>query len=181
MKPWDVVSSRVTFEDPYLKIRSDTCRRDDGRIIDPYHVIESTTWVCVVALTPGDEVVLVREYRHGAGAIVVGLPGGASDVDDPSVEAAARRELMEETGYACETLREVGRAYANWANQSNEIAYFLGVGAHKAGPQQLDPNEEIEVLTRPWADYAAQDHDGPSHTHHVAAVFYAERFLRDRN
>ena len=52
MRPWRVIASTATFEDPWLKVRSDTCVRADGHRITPYHVLEYPDWVNVVTLTP---------------------------------------------------------------------------------------------------------------------------------
>ncbi|MEQ9314927.1 MAG: NUDIX hydrolase [Henriciella sp.] len=113
MKPWRVLSSRISYEDQWLKVRSDRCETDDGRIIDPFHIIEYHEWVCVIALTAVGDVVAIREYRHGAKAITIGLPGGTSDGPGEDIAATAARELEEETGYQCSRLVRIGRAYAN--------------------------------------------------------------------
>ena len=178
MKPWTVRSSTITYEDEWLRIRSDSCVRSDGRVIEPFHIIESSEWVCVLALTDGGDVVTIREYRHGAGSITIGLPGGLAEDHDDHFEQSARRELEEETGYTCDTLVPTGRAFANWANQNNQISYFLGFGARPSGTANLDPNEEIEPVLMPYETFADYEFDTRQQTHHAAALFYAERYFR---
>ena len=177
LKPWRVVASRITFQDQWLTLRSDTCETHDGRVIDPFHVIDARDWVNIVALTDAGDVVLIHEYRHGAEAITLGLPGGVCDAEDDSPAASAARELEEETGYICRELLPTGRAHANWADHSNEIHFFVGFGAELSGQVNLDANEEIAVDLLPWTDFAAYDFPGPKHTHHAAALFFAERFF----
>ncbi|MEM9938610.1 MAG: NUDIX hydrolase [Pseudomonadota bacterium] len=177
IRPWKILSSHQTYRDKWLSIRSDRCETADGQIIEPFHVIEAKNWINVVALTDEGNVVLIEEYRHGAQAVTLGIPGGVCDTEDADEAVSAARELEEETGYVCEYLIETGRAFANWANQNNEIIYFLGFGAKPTGSVNLDPNEEIEVCLQRYVDFVDYHFDGPKHTHHAAALFYAERYF----
>lgn len=177
IKPWRILSSRETFKDRWLSIRSDRCQTADGKIIEPFHIIEADNWTNIVALTDDGDVVLIKEYRHGAQAVTLGIPGGVCDAEDADFSVSAARELEEETGYICDTLIETGRAFANWANQDNEIIYFLGFGAKQTGETNLDPNEEIDVCLRRYSDFVDYSFEGPKHTHHAAALFFAERYF----
>lgn len=177
LHPWSVEDSKTSYQDRWLKIRSDRCIRSDGFVIEPYHVIECGTWVCVVALTSDHQVVLTREYRHGAKCIGTGLPGGGIEKTDNEPKASAIRELREETGYCCSTWHELGRSYANWANHTNEIVFFLGLNATKTVDQTLDENEEIDVVLMPWEAYIQSAVETVSQAYHVAALFHAKQFL----
>src|SRR5215469_5889261 len=105
LKPWRVLATAIAYEDQWLRVRSDACLTGGGVRINPYHVIECPDWVNVVALTGPDlQLVLIREYRHGRGEILTGLVSGTIERTDLTMgldgaEAAARRELLEETGY----------------------------------------------------------------------------------
>jgi len=178
MKPWKILSSQKTFEDRFISLRTDRCERADGHIIPTYHVLEQTEWVTVIPITEAGNVVLIEEYRHGAGEITIGLPGGVSNHDETDFEAAASRELLEETGYLCREMIAVGRAYANWAWQNNQVTYYLGLGARQSGQQNLDPNEEIRPFEMPYSEFLDYEHLTHQHSLHAAALFYAERFFR---
>jgi 8-oxo-dGTP pyrophosphatase MutT (NUDIX family) len=153
LEPWRVTHSRITYEDPWLKVRSDRCVARTGRVIEPFHVLEYPAWVSVVALTAEGEVVLVREYRHGAGQVVVGLPGGVVDASEAGPETTARRELAEETGYAAGSVVALGTHYVNPANQTNLTSSFLALDCRLAGSPSLDPNEEIEVVREDFVQF----------------------------
>jgi len=146
LQPWRVLKSSVSMQDRWLKVRTDTCCTKSGLTIGPYHVIEYPPWINVIALTPEKEIVLVRQYRHGAGIIVTEIPCGVVDKSDPSPALAAVRELVEETGYEGDPPRLIGSFYANPANQNNIVSSFLILNARRTKKQTLDPNEEIEVV-----------------------------------
>jgi 8-oxo-dGTP pyrophosphatase MutT (NUDIX family) len=125
-------------------------------VIDPYYVLEQMPWVSILAITAEQNVLLLKEYRHGAGIVGIGLPGGGAEPgEDPA--AAARRELLEETGYAIDDLVDLGWCWANWANQDNRVHHFLARDCRRIAPPSPDPTEEIAVesvdlddlLTRP--------------------------------
>jgi ADP-ribose pyrophosphatase len=149
IEPWRVLSSRISYEDRWLKVRSDDCVTADGRHISPYHVLEYPDCINVVALTPEGQLLLVREYRHGCGEIMLGLVSGAHEAADgesaDAAERAARRELREETGYSGGRFTPILTSYPNPANQNNKVTTFLAMDVVLSGEQQLDANEAIEV------------------------------------
>jgi ADP-ribose pyrophosphatase len=96
---WERLSSERLMETPYFVLRSDKLRLPDGAIKDPYYVLERPDAAIVFPLTGSGEVVLVRQYRAAIDSIELGLPAGlVEEGEEP--QKAARRELMEETGYA---------------------------------------------------------------------------------
>ena len=177
IKPWKVLTSTHVFSDAYLTLRTDRCERMDGHIVPTYHVVEQTEWVTVIPITSSGNVVLIREYRHAAQKIVVGLPGGVSDPGESDWEAVGRRELAEETGYSAGAMIHVGACYPNPAIQDNLLHYYLALDCDPDGDQALDPNEEIEVLEMPYADFLAYEALEVQHALHAAALFYAERYF----
>ena len=71
---WKLISSEYLVSDRWLRLRADKCQLPSSKIIEPYYVLEYPTWVNVVAVTPQNEVVLVRLYRHGIGRTVLEIP-----------------------------------------------------------------------------------------------------------
>src|SRR5919108_3184803 len=141
--PWKILESN------YLRnnVRIDKCETSNGKIIEPL-VLEYGTWVTIVALTEGQEVLLIKQYRHGAQKILWELPGGAVDDSEEPIHAA-KRELLEETGYTNDNIIEVGRVSLNPASHTNLMYAYIALDARKVGNQDLDEIEEIEVYPIP--------------------------------
>lgn len=178
--PWTVVASSVTYEDRWLRVRSDHCRTSRGVEVNPFHVIEYPDWVNVVALTrETHQLVLVNEYRHGQGEVVTGLVAGTvepgeSDGDDPS-ESAARRELWEETGYRAGALSKLLVTYPNPANQNNLSVSWLALDVEPGDSRSLDDAEDIEVVLADLPDVMLRLRSGALCMQglHVAALWTA--------
>ncbi|MFN4025127.1 MAG: NUDIX hydrolase [Hyphomonas sp.] len=177
MKPWTILSSKQVMRDQFMGLRTDRCERADGHIVNAYHVIELTDWVTVVPVTDEGNVVLVREYRHASQIILTGLPGGVSDPGESDWAAVGARELREETGYVPREIYPIGTCHPNPATQNNRLHYFLALGCTRDESQSLDPNEEIETLEMPYADFLDYGQLQHQHALHAAALFYAERFF----
>ena len=141
---WEKISSKYLVRAPWATLRVDTCRMPDGTEITDYYVLEYPDWVNVIALTEDNQVILVRQYRHAAGEELLELPGGVIEKDE-SPEQAARRELLEETGYEFDDLEFLSALYANPATATNKTHCFLATGGRKTSEQNLDKGEEILI------------------------------------
>lgn len=113
-----------------------------------FFCIEARDWVNVIAVTEAGQVLLVRQYRHGTDEVTLEIPSGIIDGDETPADAA-RRELLEETGYACEAIVEIGCVRPNPAIMNNRAYTFLATGLSLRGAQTLDDHEEIEIVHAP--------------------------------
>jgi ADP-ribose pyrophosphatase len=173
IKPWKILSSTHLRD----RIRLDQCELPNGKVIEGT-VFEFRNWVTVLALTKQQEVVLIRQYRHGAQKVIVELPGGVMDDEDESPLFAARRELQEETGYTSDRLIQVGCVSPNPAMQTNLIYSFLALDAEKVSDQHLDEAEDIEVFLKPLDDVVTMAKNGELfQTMQVSAVFFTLAYL----
>ena len=139
-----------------------------------FTTLHSVDWVNVLAITPDDEVVYVRQFRHGIEAATVELPGGMVDPGEDPL-AAGLRELLEETGYEATTWAVLGSVHPNPALQNNRCHLVVAFDAVRVAEQSLDPGEFIEVLTRPLAACPRLVFDGTITHSLVVATFFAYR------
>ena len=90
--------------------------------------LESPNWVNIIPITKNNEVVFVRQFRHGISSETLEIPGGMID-NHEAPDVAAKRELFEETGYACDKITELGNISPNPALFNNRVFTFLGKSA----------------------------------------------------
>ena len=174
---WDILKSRYIVDDRWLRLRADTCRTPRGFVVEPYYVLEYPAWVAVVALSGDDRILLVRQYRHGIGQTVLGLPCGNVEEKETAAEAA-RRELLEETGYAAGVMVETGRISPNPANHSNLMHCFLATDLNLAMAPAGDDDEEVEVVSRPVEEALTLIEKGEiTQSLHISAILLALRKL----
>jgi ADP-ribose diphosphatase len=175
--PWKILDSKVLYQRNGMALRIDQCETINGSVFDPY-VIECGTWVNVIALTKKREVVLIKQYRHGVKQVMLEIPAGIMDEDDESPMLAARRELLEETGYTSEPFIEVGKVYPNPATQNNLTYSFLALDVEQVSQQNLDETEEIEVSLIPFDEFVSLAKEGGlPQALHVSALFFALAYL----
>ncbi|RTQ46894.1 NUDIX hydrolase [Hymenobacter gummosus] len=151
IEPWKLLSSELVVDHRWYRLRRDRVRLPGGQELDDYFVSVRPDVVLIFPLTADNDVVLVRQYKHGAAAIFTELPGGVLDPGETDLAAAARRELLEETGYAAEALEPLLQVADNPTKDTNRIHFFLARDARRVAAQHLDPTENIEVLTVPLA------------------------------
>ncbi len=123
---------------------------------------------------------MLRHYRHGVQKYLSEFIGGGIEATDASPEAAAKRELEEETGYTGGTLYHVGTGYPNPANHTNKVHTFLAVGGKIDQDQNLEAGETIVVEKIPFKTLVEQMSapDAIYPAIYVAALFYAMNFIR---
>jgi 8-oxo-dGTP pyrophosphatase MutT (NUDIX family) len=159
--PWSLVSRRYLFQKPpWLVLRQDHLRLPTGREIAEYWISEYPPWTNVVAVTPDDQAVLIRQFRPGIAAVHYELPAGVIDATDPSFEAAARRELLEETGYGGGTWSPLLSLSANPALQTNLTHTFLAEGVTMVRAAAPEETEDLRVHLVPLADLPRLIDDG---------------------
>ena len=171
--PWQTLSSKYLIQDRWLTLRADRCQ-NQSVILDPFYVFEYNPWVTIVPITSNQEVVLIKQYRHGAGRIETELPAGSKDHSDLSIKAAAERELREETGYTADQFEFVGKMSPNTSSHNNESHVYVAHDVRCTESQNLDSSEEIDVFTVPLQQLPDMINRGEfGQAMHVAALHYA--------
>jgi len=151
IKPWPVLASQKEIETRIFTLRTDTARNPRNGSEHSFHVLESPDWVNIIALTPAQEIVLIRQYRFGSQEVSLEIPGGLIDPGETPSEAALR-ELREETGFAPPSpvgIREIGRVRPNPAILDNTCYTFLVEDAVSLSQVSLESGEAISLELRP--------------------------------
>jgi ADP-ribose diphosphatase len=143
IKPWKVLETNYFRP----RFRIDKCELANGNLLDAT-IFEFRSWANIVALTKNNEVVLVKQYRHGICDVLLEFPGGVVEDGEEPIDGA-RRELLEETGYQASHWTQVGQIYPNPALQTNTLYCYLALDAEKVSDQNLDAGEDIEVQLLP--------------------------------
>lgn len=142
---WELVDSEYLFERPWLTVRRDTVRLPDGTVHPEYYVLEYPRWINVIAITGDGRFVMVRQYRHGLGIVADELCAGVVEEGEDTLEAA-RRELLEETGFGGGEWELSMVISANPGSQNNLSYCYIARGVEKIADQHLDKTEDIEVV-----------------------------------
>jgi ADP-ribose pyrophosphatase len=151
-RPWARSASRDLALTPVFRLAAHTSVHPD-RPDAPhdFYVLHAPEWVNVVPLVDDRTVVMVRQFRHGIQRFTLEIPGGMMDPGDVDPGEAARRELLEETGYLAGRIEPAGRISPNPAIQSNMCHSFVATELSRQGAPCTDGTEETEVVLVPLA------------------------------
>ena len=148
VEPWDLLGEEYLFRHRWLKILKRRYRIPRGREEADFYLFEYTNWVNILPVTDEGRIVLIRQYRPGLDRVLWEIPAGAMDPHEKPLHAA-KRELVEETGYEGGAWKLIGTFSPNPGTHSNLSYSFLASGVHPSKPQRLDRTEDIEVVLKP--------------------------------
>src|SRR5438094_7321171 len=152
IKPWKKISSKPIGDFRIFKLRSDIAVNPRTGKEHDFYVLDSVNWVNVVAVTPDQQLVMVEQYRHGSNTVELEVPGGLMDPHETDPVATAVRELREETGYAGENARLLGKIHSNPAILSNVTFTVLMENCHLKHGVEFDHGEDLTTQLVPVAE-----------------------------
>ncbi|MEW6487153.1 MAG: NUDIX hydrolase [Thermodesulfobacteriota bacterium] len=169
---WPVTETVVEGDYRIFRLRRDRAVSPRTGASHDFYVLETRDWVNVIPVTEAGEVVMVRQYRHGVRAVTLEIPGGILDGPGEDPAAAARRELLEETGYAPREILPLGAVQAQPALQDNLCHTYLALGCEKVADPEPDAGEDLRVLRFPLDEVPARIASGEIRHGLVLAAFY---------
>ncbi len=169
---WKKNDSKQVADCRVFKVREDFCKRETDEKEASFFVIESPDWANIIAVTKNGEVVMIEQFRHGIKKVILEVPGGMID-DGEETETAAKRELLEETGFSSDKFVLLGKSYPNPAIQNNTIYHFLALDCEKTDETSFDEHESVLTKLVPFDEVQKLIENGEiSHSLVVAAFYY---------
>ena len=140
--PWDMQENNLHADCRIFEVRKQRLKRRSDGLEGEFFVLDTNDWVNVLALTPDDKIILVRQFRYGSKEQSLEPPGGVVERgEDPVI--AGLRELQEETGYVGEEPKLLGVVRPNAAILSNRCHVILVRNAQKTAELNFDQHEEL--------------------------------------
>jgi ADP-ribose pyrophosphatase len=170
IKEWKVVDSQIDRDYNVFRIKEVHAVSPRTNRTGKFYTIDTRDWVNIIAITENQEIVMIKQYRHGSKEVTLEIPGGLVDEDHP--EEAALRELMEETGFAGESIKYLGGVNPNPAIFNNLCHTYLVEKAKKVSRKNLDPDEDIEVVLVPMSEIQSLLEGGMINHALVVVAFY---------
>ncbi|HUY28873.1 MAG TPA: NUDIX hydrolase [Candidatus Binataceae bacterium] len=126
MKPrkWKTLHSETVYRTPIFDLERRRAAHPKRGERD-FYILGATDWINIIPLTRDRRVVMVRQFRHGIADFTIEIPGGMVDAADASPMHAARREMIEETGYDSNAILALGKVHPNPAIEGNICHSFL--------------------------------------------------------
>ena len=154
---WHVVDRRVVFAGgPVQEVAIEDVQLPDGRRIPDYYRISLGDFALVFATTASDDVLILRQYKHGLGRTCLTFPGGAIGPGEGPLDAA-RRELREETGYESERWINYGAFVTNANQRCNTAHLFRAIDCRRTSDPVAPDLEEPELLLLPQSHVVDPD------------------------
>ena len=167
---WKTLSSREVYSSaPWIRVLDDRIQLPDGRIVESFHRVLLPDYSILFPVLEDGRVLAMRSYRHGAGDIVLGFPGGGIDAGETPPQAA-QRELLEETGHTAAGILPLG-AYITGANVRGSMShFFLATGCRQVAEPNSGDLEEQELLRLTREEIAAVLRENRFHVLAHAAI-----------
>jgi ADP-ribose pyrophosphatase len=172
LSPWEVIASRELFSfGDRLRITADTVRLPNGTVVRDYLQIQARSFAIVFAQSSDGKIVCLRQYKHGPQRVGLTLPAGGVEPGEDAL-GAAKRELLEETGYEGADWRALGE-FAISGNQGGGTCFvFKATGCKQVTDPCPDDIEEmlLELHTPTEIKSALADREFAIASHAAAAA-----------
>ena len=156
---WEEVSCEHIVKDEWIDIRRSSYRFPDGSTFEPFYSYSRRDYVVIVASDAEGRYLCVRQYRQGIKRVTTEFPAGgierkdgkeyghSQDVSAEDALAAAKRELLEETGYESDEWRQLLTVPSNATIADNYAYIFEAKNCRKVSGQSLDDTEFLNVYS----------------------------------
>ena len=171
------IEGTQVFRGKLLDVRLDRVRLPNGHEATREYVVHQGAAVVIPVLDSG-ELIFEKQFRYPVGKVLIEFPAGKIDPGEDAF-AAAKRELLEETGYCASDWRHVGVMHPCVGYSNERIEIFLARGLMKTIEQQLDHGEFLELTNFALDEALCAVRSGAiTDAKTITALFWAEKILR---
>ena len=149
MEKWKTARSETLLDTEWVKVCKDSVRLPNGQEIDDFYTVTIRDAAAIVAVDEAGNLILKNEYRYCYGRSLIEVPAGTFEADETDGLAVAKRELLEETGYASDEWKYLGATVESSAKLTNYMHIYFANHCRKVSGQHLDATEELDVLVVP--------------------------------
>lgn len=176
---WQVLEDKKVCKTTIFSVHQLKLQPEKKKEAADFFLLKAPEWTNVIALTPENQIVLVEQYRAGIHAPSLEIPGGVVDPGEEPLHAA-KRELLEETGFRSTHWKKIGKTSSNPAIFTNYIHVYLAEKCEKIQDQQPDSNEDIRVHQMSVDEFLNLVKNGTVH-HAIVLAAVAQFLLMDKN
>ena len=141
---WKIESSSYPFTCPWLKVRKDVVKLPNGVVVPDFYVTEAPDWVNVIAITTDGKFIIEEQYRHGIQKVCFELCAGMVDEGEAPLEAA-KRELLEETGYSGGNWTAFGMSVPDASGSTVKCYHFIATDVERKQNPKPEKTEDIKI------------------------------------
>jgi len=146
--PWQTISRKKIYTSKFLEVFKDRVKIPKKKIIAEYFLTKKGDVVIVVATTPENKVIMLKEYKYAANKFMHVLPAGHIQKGESTLRAA-QRELLEETGYNSNHFSYLGTLYEYPTQDLHQIKVVRTKNVFKDGLVKHEPTEDISIYLKP--------------------------------
>lgn len=177
--PWKTLKSEIVLQNKFFKVQKDKCKKTDGSTVENYYTVHRPDVAVIAAFTSDLKLILIHQYRHPVHSLDYELPAGYIEPNETDIKQAAKRELLEETGYKTDSLEKIQETYASAGFMSNKVHFFIGFNAKKVQKQKLDKSEELKATSMSWQKaLKLLKHEKIKDLGSVAGILLAKEYLK---
>lgn len=154
---WEEVHTEHIIQDEWIDFRRTSWRFPDGTVFEPFYSYSRRDYVVIVASDTDGNYLCVRQFRQGIRSVTTEFPaggierkdgkeyGGSQDLSAEDALAAAKRELLEETGYESDEWKHLLTVPSNATIADNYAHLFVARNCHRVSGQSLDETEFLNI------------------------------------